>query len=200
MRSAIRSIETNRVDRKPDGPPLEDSSGVRGYWNYASDSVQSAASSTYSAVSSMLSSIYYDSSESTPSQPMASKVSRKDLAWILQNPYNTVRGRNVEPTSLSAVRSLLTVVPQPETPARLPAVHEESQSSLGASGEVFRKRPFVSDAETASQLAEGTLRALRDMTLDEGVQLHQALRYWNDRWERPALSWLEAGPMGRSPS
>lgn len=49
-------------------------------------------------------------------------------------------------------------------------------------------------SETASQLAEGTLRAYRDIALDEAVELHEALRYWSYRWERPFLSWLEAGP------
>jgi hypothetical protein len=51
-------------------------------------------------------------------------------------------------------------------------------------------------SETASQLAEGTIRALRDIALEEAVELQVALRYWNYRWERPLLSWLEAGPFG----
>jgi hypothetical protein len=55
-----------------------------------------------------------------------------------------------------------------------------------------------SPSETASQLAEGTLRAFRDIALDEAVELHSALRYWAYRWERPLLSWLEAGPTGKS--
>jgi hypothetical protein len=55
-----------------------------------------------------------------------------------------------------------------------------------------------SPSETASQLAEGTLRAYRDIALDEAVELHSALRYWAYRWERPLLSWLEAGPIGKS--
>ena len=52
------------------------------------------------------------------------------------------------------------------------------------------------NSETASQLAEGTVRALRDIALDEAVEFHAALRYWSDRWEHPMLSWLEAGPTG----
>jgi hypothetical protein len=60
----------------------------------------------------------------------------------------------------------------------------------------MNQKRAVSSAETASQLAEGTLRALRDMALDEAVELHQALHFWSDRWERPILSWLEAGPTG----
>ncbi|KAL3919142.1 MAG: hypothetical protein SGILL_003901, partial [Bacillariaceae sp.] len=51
-----------------------------------------------------------------------------------------------------------------------------------------------SPEETASQLAEGTLRAYRDIALDEAVELHASLRYWTNRWERPLLSWFEAGP------
>lgn len=54
-----------------------------------------------------------------------------------------------------------------------------------------------SPSETASQLAEGTLRAFRDIALDEAVELHSALRYWSYRWERPFLSWLEAGPISK---
>lgn len=53
------------------------------------------------------------------------------------------------------------------------------------------------NSETASQLAEGSVRALRDIALDEAVEFHAALRYWSDRWEDPMLSWLEAGPTGR---
>jgi len=52
------------------------------------------------------------------------------------------------------------------------------------------------NSETASQLAEGTVRAFRDIALDEAVEFHAALRFWSDRWEHPLLSWLEAGPMG----
>jgi hypothetical protein len=40
------------------------------------------------------------------------------------------------------------------------------------------------------------VRAYRDLVLDEAVELHQALRFWAERWERPVLSWLEAGPEG----
>ena len=42
----------------------------------------------------------------------------------------------------------------------------------------------VSDAEKASKLAEGSILILRDMILDDGVQLNESLRFWNDRWER----------------
>jgi hypothetical protein len=50
---------------------------------------------------------------------------------------------------------------------------------------------------TACHVAEGTIRALRDLLLDEAVELNAALRFWSDRWERPLVSWLEAGPLGK---
>ena len=37
------------------------------------------------------------------------------------------------------------------------------------------------------------LRALRDLALDEALDLHASLRYWSDRWERPVYSWFLAG-------
>jgi hypothetical protein len=159
------------------------------------------------------------------------------LSSILQNPYNSVRGRHHHPSSMSAVRSLITLVPLDDDgdsvdekydaefnegvmDSRLGTVKEEERYEHGE-GEVLdddtlppaletswsdnrdrtrqrnqQRRTTVSSAETASQLAEGTLRALRDMALDEAVELHQALHFWSDRWERPILSWLEAGPAG----
>jgi hypothetical protein len=163
-----------------------------------------------------------------------STARRIDLSSILQNPYNSVRGRHHHPSSMSAVRSLITLVPfnededgdneggedekkYPEfnndtVDSRLRTVKEEDiseQGELPPSLETSwvdsrdrrqryqqQRRTTVSSAETASQLAEGTLRALRDMALDEAVELHQALHFWSDRWERPILSWLEAGPAG----
>ena len=52
-----------------------------------------------------------------------------------------------------------------------------------------------SPEETASQLTEGTLRAMRDLALDEALELHASLKYWTDRWERPVFSWFVAGPL-----
>ena len=40
-------------------------------------------------------------------------------------------------------------------------------------------------AEMAARLAEGTLRAYRDLALDEATELHSALHHWTIRWERP---------------
>jgi len=49
-------------------------------------------------------------------------------------------------------------------------------------------------AEMAARLAEGTLRAYRDLALDEATELHSLLHHWTVRWERPFLGWIEAGP------
>ena len=40
-------------------------------------------------------------------------------------------------------------------------------------------------AEMTARLAEGTLRAYRDLALDEASELHSALHHWTIRWERP---------------
>jgi hypothetical protein len=55
----------------------------------------------------------------------------------------------------------------------------------------------VSPSETASQIAEGTIRAMRDLLCDEAVELRTSLQFWTERWERPIYSWLEAGPHGK---
>ena len=52
-------------------------------------------------------------------------------------------------------------------------------------------------AETAAHLAEGMIRAWRDLALEEAVELNAALRFWSNRWEQPGLSFLEAGPQGK---
>jgi hypothetical protein len=198
-----------------------------------------------------------------------------DLVWMFRNnknPYNSVRGRDTEHISMTAVRSLVALVPTTQNHInhdiqnsvhsdrllgsntcgtggrRLVHVPEEDEhrilfpetwesrteskpgrndegydtaaltppppplTSRSPLNELTRERSFtehsggkiptrmkkaVSPSETASQLAEGTIRALRDLALDEAVELQMALQYWNIRWERPLLSWLEAGPFGR---
>ena len=178
-----------------------------------------------------------------------------ELGWLMRNPYNVVSGRhNVAhshaPSSMNAVRSLLTLVPvqpevdeldvssgsttnnatnkrvrfhrphspdgnihQPKLDTRAESTGTESSEeekephtlplseSMTSTGSIDRPRlgaggsnSQVSDEETASRLAEGTIRALRDLALEEAVELHEALRFWTERWERPVLSWLEAGP------
>mmetsp|Transcript_6149 Transcript_6149/g.11655 ORF Transcript_6149/g.11655 Transcript_6149/m.11655 type:complete len:1002 (+) Transcript_6149:305-3310(+) len=57
-----------------------------------------------------------------------------------------------------------------------------------------KKNRQISKAVTASRLGEGTIRAMRDMALDEALELHNALRFWTERLERPLLYHLESGP------
>lgn len=52
----------------------------------------------------------------------------------------------------------------------------------------------VSKAETASRLGEGTVRAMRDLALNEAVELHHSLKFWTERLERPFLYYLEFAP------
>ena len=124
----------------------------------------------------------------------------------MHNPYSNIRGHQNQPSSLEAVRSLLRVVPSvkpeqdpfPHQDEEEPLERQDTASSLEVSVSSLEHSPqqpvVVSRNETASQLAEGTIRALRDAELDEAMELHQALEYWTLRWERPLLSWLEAGP------
>ena len=50
------------------------------------------------------------------------------------------------------------------------------------------------NAEIALHLAEGTIRALRDLALDEALQLHYSLGFWSNLYERPILSRLQFTP------
>jgi hypothetical protein len=168
--------------------------------------------------------------DSNSSGNIASFLKKPDLISMLNyNPYIGVRGGRYNhpapPSSMSAVRSLLSVVPLDASTTKfdvdlvsIPS-HGDSIHSDGGIGGVgghhdipipgstpssSYKRfsmPAIAassstPSETASQLAEGTVRAFRDIALDEAVELHNALRYWSYRWERPLLSWLEAGPTG----
>lgn len=149
-----------------------------------------------------------------PNRRRGSILTSPTLLTMFNNPYVGVRGgRQFEatpPSSLQAVRSLLRVVPTSDV---MPEFVSEEASSNAESLEGSGKIPWDSNtsdkfgqnqhpeaisstSETASQLAEGTLRAFRDVALDEAVELHSALRYWSYRWQRPVLSWLEAGPTG----
>lgn len=144
---------------------------------------------------------------------------------IFQNPYSSVRGLNYQQSSsLAAVRNLISVVSNhnrnnnnndddDEEFKEQPEDDDDEQEKLSeddpdetesaplmemsrSDNRTLLKR--VSMTPTASQLAEGTLRALRDLALDEAVALNAALHYWTRRWERPFLGWLEAGPFGES--
>jgi hypothetical protein len=180
------------------------------------------------------------------------KTPHSDLLWMFRNnknPYNAVRGRDTHPSALTAVRSLVALVPtnrEEEISRRYSSgrslttvdevLHDDDRlaydkawstkpggksaagrasatdetnaflapyalgrpdSLISANSPVSKRaRTLSSASETASQLAEGSIRALRDLALDEAVELQAALRFWNNRWERPLLSWLEAGPLG----
>jgi len=143
---------------------------------------------------------------------------------LFHNPYVAVRGvgsnrqAHKPSSSMEAIRSLINAVPAidiADFPSDASSSMHHTEPSLGGtiSGEGSSSRGMLpssthlsaryqpasvarqsSPSETASQLAEGTLRAFRDIVLDEAVELHKALRYWSYRWERPLLSWLEAGP------
>ncbi len=135
---------------------------------------------------------------------------------LFHNPYVVVRGGGNQQayrpsSSMEAIRSFISAVPtlqleSTDSPSDASSmIHQDSSLAVsessshgitpvnlverGTSGTIQS-----SPSETASQLAEGTLRAFRDIALDEAVELHQSLRYWSYRWERPLLSWLEAGP------
>ncbi|GAX20381.1 hypothetical protein FisN_9Hh094 [Fistulifera solaris] len=145
---------------------------------------------------------------------------RADFAAIFQNPYSSVRGLNYQqPSSLTAVRNLLSVVAPDDEENAMVGDDESTSSSenddpahdLYFLEDVTESAPLLESSRpeervttakgsmtptaTASQLAEGTLRALRDLALDEAVALNAALHYWTRRWERPFLGWLEAGPL-----
>jgi hypothetical protein len=66
-----------------------------------------------------------------------------------------------------------------------------TSDEFSSSGRPKRK---ISKAETASRLSEGTVRAMRDMALNEALELHHALRFWTARLERPVLFYMEVGP------
>ena len=52
-------------------------------------------------------------------------------------------------------------------------------------------------SEIAYRLAEGTIRTMRNLVLDEAADLHHALKFWSSRYEQPFLSYVEAGPYFR---
>jgi hypothetical protein len=165
-------------DGKESSPSASDD-----YWTYATSSFQGAVDTT----SAMLTNLIY----SKPIVPRGFDPKKHtELGWMLQNPYRSIRGHYDQPSSLPATRSLLTLVHGKEQDVSLQRL--DTSSSLDQS-----VSPVVSRSETASQLAEGTVRALRDLELDEAMELHRSLQYWTKRWERPLLSWLEAGPWGK---
>lgn len=118
-------------------------------------------------------------SQDVPTVPKTKGTTSQESTTIIHN--------NQQQADPSYVRNQHNTTYTTYNTASAPSTRQEQQ----------QRRQTVSASETASQLAEGTIRALRDMALDEAVELQIALRYWNLRWERPLLSWLEAGPFGK---
>lgn len=234
--SGMRSDPRPLSPFRPPPPRAQPPTALEGYWKYANNSLQYAAETTYSTLASFLSSIYcynHDHSSRQRRQsllgtvepplddssmrekrktPFTKHLKTTDLVMIFKNPYDSVRGRHERPSSMSAVRSLLTLMPEttPSNRLQTPTLDTISPNDVLYEGldnydpeasfvlGKVRRKPFtVTPSETASQIAEGTLRALRDLALDEAVDLHIALRFWTERWERPILSWLEAGPESK---
>jgi hypothetical protein len=81
-------------------------------------------------------------------------------------------------------------VSQTESFGEIIAVNGTNGEEFNSSGRPIRQ---ISKAETASRLSEGTVRAMRDMALNEALELHHALRFWTERLERPILFYLEFG-------
>lgn len=73
---------------------------------------------------------------------------------------------------------------RPTAGSRRPHLHHQHQKHGNISNEV-----------KASMLGDLTIRAMRDMALSEALQLHDALRFWTERFERPFLHYLEFGPQ-----
>ena len=186
------------------------------YWDYANQSLAQTAEQTYSTISSYLPTFttrdephlnptVVENLPLQPTPPTKTNLSRRKsfsspLA-LFQNPHISVRGgRHYQPhnrSSMQAVRSLLDVVPIDDIEDNDSQASSEQGDSIVSDSHpswTAQTPSTSSSSETASQLAEGTIRAFRDLCLDEAVELHKALRYWSYRWERPFLSWLEAGP------
>jgi hypothetical protein len=183
---------------------LNESGGLGYYWNYASTNLVRAADQSNATFATLLSSLYNpgwgedEGRDLLMPLPTSGKkpdsLKYPELSWLLKNPYSSVRGRHLSPQSLSAVRSLLSLLPVEQTSDDMD--NSERGDIPNELIEEFRrsKLPKSTSSETASQLAEGTIRALRDLELEEAIELHRSLRFWTNRWERPVLSWLEAGP------
>jgi hypothetical protein len=166
------------------------------YWAYAASSFQSVVDTTSTTLTNVIQSLYSEHIVSRRGDAITSMIAPKknpELRWMLQNPYRSIRSHYDQPTSLPAIRSLLTLV-------HVNHVKQEEASLQRMDTSSSLDQPVssvVSHSETASQLAEGTIRALRDLELEEAMELHSSLQYWTKRWERPLLSWLEAGPWGK---
>jgi hypothetical protein len=183
------------------------------YWDYANKSLAETAEQTYSTISSYLPTFTTHKNdphlnptvmENLPLQPPSTtktninrqKAFTSPLA-LFQNTYTGFRGgRYYQPhkrSSMEAVRSLLNVVPVVDMDDNASQASSENGDSIVSDSHVSSRMAQTpsSSSETASQLAEGSIRAFRDLCLDEAVELHRALRYWSLRVDRPLLSWCK---------
>jgi hypothetical protein len=175
------------------------------YWDYANKSLAETAEQTYSTISSYLPTFTtHNVIENLPLQPPSTtktKINRQKAFTsplaLFQNTYTGFRGgRHYQPhrhSSMEAVRSLLNVVPVVDMDDDASQASSEHGDSIVSDSHVSSRNVQTpsSSSETASQLAEGTIRAFRDLCLDEAVELHRALRYWSLRVDRPLLSWCK---------
>lgn len=204
---SMDAVQPNQKQRES----VHETRSFERYWNHVSANISTAVDQSNAPFASLLSSLYnqrtgWGGDESRdrlmplPNTKKPESLKYPDISWLLKNPYSSVRGRHQSPQSLSAVRSLLSLLPVGRTSDGIEYFSKgDSNEMLHDSIESFRRKklPRGTPSETASQLAEGTIRALRDLELEEAVELHRSLRFWTNRWERPILSWLEAGPLGK---
>jgi hypothetical protein len=146
---------------------------------------------------------------------------------MLTNPYSSVRGRHHHPSSLSAVRSLLTLVPfdknqaiynyqrvDPEDCVFTPITPKEKVGKLLdhcpddqlkreieanswiEEAMTVQSKKSVSNAETASQLAEGTVRALRDIALEEANGTPRSPQILDRTLGKSFVVMVRSRPMG----
>lgn len=116
-----------------------------------------------------------------PSSSLPTTTSPKDLKLFKNDSFDS------EDNGLFTMRS---------SPVRTTPRHVDGTfpSEINQSEHKSLDKQQAIKAELASLLAEGTLRAYRDLALDEATELRSALHHWTIRWERPFLGWLEAGP------
>jgi hypothetical protein len=119
--------------------------------------------------------------DAPPLTPSSSPVIGQSSASLLQQEENTAHSFNV-------------IVSTAEKEGNHNTHHVVSVNTNNNNNDGINNNNHNQAAEMAARLAEGTLRAYRDLALDEATELHSALHHWTLRWEQPFLGWLEAGP------
>ena len=151
-----------------------------------------------------------ESSRSSSMEAVRTLLKVTSPEWSYGNDYPYLSpihdGKNKSPSSLAQEEVLETPTEENLKTAKIqrsiqpgsfpsPTLKKEQSQSNLQSKRTSLTVQNTNPSETASHIVEGTLRAFRDIALDEAVELHSALSYWSYRWERPFLSWLEAGPI-----